>query len=146
MEFVVAGRKEIERGIPVRTAYVVISITDPGSRPARIPKSAGFRDVLRLQFHDAIPLKIFRLPPDVVLMNEDHAESIWQFVRQWQETVETIVVHCEQGMSRSPAVAAAICDALGGDNRWLFQEYFPNRYVYNLMAEAVVSRERSEPH
>ena len=133
MQFVVAGRRDIESGIPIRTAYVVISITDPGSRPARIPRSAGFRDVLRLQFHDAIPLRSFSLPPEVVLMNEDHARAIWQFVRKWRETVETIVVHCEQGMSRSPAVAAAICRALGGDDGWFFREYLPNQYVYDLL-------------
>ena len=133
MDFVVAGRQEIEAGIPVRTAYVVISITDPGSRPARIQQPAGFRDVLRLQFHDAMPLTVFKMPPNIVVMDEDHARAIWQFVEQWQETVETIVVHCEQGMSRSPAVAAAICKVFDGDNRQFFHEYMPNRYVYDLM-------------
>lgn len=133
MNFVVASRQEIEAGIPVRTAYVVISITDPGSRPARIQRPTGFRDVLRLQFHDAMPLKVFKMPPNIVVMDEHHAKLIWQFVKQWQETVETIVVHCEQGMSRSPAVAAAICKVFDGDNRQFFHEYMPNRYVYDLM-------------
>lgn len=139
MDFVVAGRQEIEDGISVRTAYVVISITDPGSRPARIQRPAGFRDVLRLQFHDAMPVKGFTLPADIVLMNEDHAKLIWEFVKQWQETVETIVVHCEQGMSRSPAVAAAICKALDGDGSQFFQEYMPNRYIYDLLVAATRS-------
>lgn len=133
MDFIVAGREEIEAGIPVRTSYVVISITDPGSSPAKIQQPAGFRDVLRLQFHDAVPMKGFTLPPDIVLMNEDHAKLIWQFVKRWQETVETVVVHCEQGMSRSPAVAAAICNFRDGDGSHFFQEYMPNRYVYDLM-------------
>ena len=133
MNFIVAGRQEIEAGILVRTAYVVISITDPESSPARIQRPAGFRDLLRLQFHDAEPVEGFTLPPDIVLMNEGHAKSIWQFVKQWQETVQTIVVHCEQGMSRSPAVAAAICNVVNGDGSQFFQEYMPNRYVYDLM-------------
>ena len=144
MDFVVSGRQEIEDGIPVQTAYVVISITDPGSRPARIQRCAVFRDVLRLQFHDAMPLTIFKMPPNIVVMDEDHAKSIWQFVRQWQEKVETIVVHCEQGMSRSPAVAAAICKVLIGDDRQFFREYVPNRYIYDLLLTAAedVSRRR----
>ena len=133
MNFVVAGRQEIESGIPVRTAYVVISITDPGSRPARIRQPAGFRDVLRLQFHDALPVKGFALPANIVLMNEDHARAIWRFFEQWQEAVETIVVHCEQGMSRSPAVAAAICNVLNGDGSQFFDEYVPNQYIYDLL-------------
>ncbi len=133
MDFVVVSRQEIETGIPVRTAYVVISITDPKSRPARIKRPAGFRDVLRLQFHDAVPVTVFTLPPEIVLMNEDHAREIWQFVDKWQETIATIVVHCEQGMSRSPAVAAAISKILDGDGSQFFHEYMPNRYVYDLM-------------
>ena len=133
MDFAVAGRQEIEAGVPVRTAYVVISITDPGSRPARIQRPTGFRDLLRLQFHDAVSVKGFTLPANIVLMNEDHARAIWQFVRQWQETVETIVVHCEQGMSRSPAVAAAISNVLDGDGSQFFEEYVPNRYIYDLL-------------
>ena len=146
MNFVVAGREEVEAGIPVRTAYVVISITDPGTRPANIRKAAGFRAVLRLQFHDAAPLKIFRLPPEVVVMTANHARLIWRFVKRWHESAETMVVHCEQGMSRSPAVAAAICEALGGDRRRFFKEYLPNKYIYNLLKQAVISYERREPH
>ena len=133
MDFVVAGRQEIEAGVPVRTAYVVISITDPESRPARIQRPTGFRDVLRLQFHDAMPANGFTLPPNIVLIHEGHARAIWQFIEQWQETVETVVVHCEQGMSRSPAVAAAICNVLDGDGSQFFEEYVPNRYIYDLL-------------
>ncbi len=133
MDFIVAGREEIESGIVVRAPYVVISITDPGKRPARIQRAAGFRDILRLQFHDAVPLVGFTLPSEIVLMTKDHARSIYRFVKLWHDKVETIVVHCEQGMSRSPAVAAAICKVLDGDSRHFFHEYMPNRYIYQLM-------------
>lgn len=98
MNFIVSGREEIESGIPVRTPYVVISITDPGTRPAKIRRPAGFRDLLRLEFHDAVPVQDFELPAEVVLMNDGHAKCIWKFVRQWQDRVDTIVVHCEQGL------------------------------------------------
>ena len=144
MNFIVASREEIENGIVVRTSYVVISITDPGTTPARIPQTAGLRDVLRLQFHDAVPVTIFKMPPDIVLMNEDHTNSIWQFALNWRDKVETIVVHCEQGMSRSPAVAAALCRLLDGDDRRFFKEYVPNRYIYDLLvtvAENAASEE-----
>ena len=136
MDFIVAGREEIESGIVVRTPYVVISITDPGKRPASIPRATGFRDILRLQFHDAVPAVDFTRPSEIVLMTKDHAESICRFVRLWQTKVETMVVHCEQGMSRSPAVAAAICKVLGGDDREFFREYAPNPYIYQLTLRA----------
>ena len=133
MDFIVAGREEIESGIVVRTPYIVISITDPGKRPARIQRAAGFRDILRLQFHDAVPVVGFTLPSEIVVMTKDHTEEVWQFVHKWHNEVEAIVVHCEQGMSRSPAVAAAICNVFGDDDRRFFREYMPNRYIYDLL-------------
>ena len=83
------------------------------------------------------------LPSNIVLMNVDHAKAIWQFVQRWRNEVETIIVHCEQGMSRCPAVAAAICKVLGGDDRRFIHEYVPNRYVYDLLvatAEGVTGK------
>ena len=41
-----------------------------------------------------------------------------------------------QGMSRSPAVAAAISKCLGFDERTFHRQYQPNRYVYRLVVEA----------
>ena len=111
MNFIVAGREEIESGIPVRTPYVVISITDPDTLPAKIQQSARLRDLLRLEFHDAVPVPNLELPAAVVLMNKDHAKSIWHFVRQWHKVVGAIVVQCEQGMSPKPC-------RRGGDLHW----------------------------
>ena len=136
MRFIVVDRNEIERGIVVRTPYVVISIVDPQSRPARLRRSAGFRDELSLRFHDAEPGEEPPLPSEVVLMTRDQAKTIWDFVLRYRDQVGTIVVHCEQGMSRSPAVAAAICKALGGNEEPFFKEYAPNQYVYELLLAA----------
>jgi predicted protein tyrosine phosphatase len=132
VKFIVTDRYSIERGIRVRSSYVVISIRDPGKPEARIPKPSGFRAVLYLAFHDAEPSKTLELPK-IVLMTESQAKKVWKFVRQWEGQVGSIVVHCEQGMSRSPAVAAAICRALGGDHQYFFDEYQPNQYVFELM-------------
>jgi predicted protein tyrosine phosphatase len=133
MKFIVGGRHEIERGIIVRTPYVIISISDPGKKKARIRKPTGLLDVLYLQFHDAEPEKGLPLSKEVVLMTKKHAKQIWNFVLRYRDQVGTIVVHCEQGMSRSPAVAAAIALHLGADDRRLTRDYQPNKYIYNLM-------------
>jgi predicted protein tyrosine phosphatase len=133
MKFIVAGREEIEQGFVVRTEYVVISIADPGKRRPRIRKPCGFRDVLFLQFHDAMPDDGVEPTEEIVLMTTDHAAAIWEFVNRYRDTVGTIVVHCEQGMSRSPAVAAAISTVLGEPEKRFFREYAPNQYVYELM-------------
>jgi predicted protein tyrosine phosphatase len=94
---------------------------------------SGLRDVLYLAFDDAEPTTNLTLPPDITLMTAEQAKEIWQFVRQWEAKVGAVVVHCEQGMSRSPAVAAALCKSYGGDEACFFRGYLPNRYVYRLM-------------
>jgi predicted protein tyrosine phosphatase len=133
MQFIVVGRDEIERGFVVRTPYAVISITDPGSRRPRIREPNHFRGALFLKFHDAED----EMHPDIVLMKPAHAKRIWRFFREQQDKIGTLVVHCEQGASRSPAVAAAICKTLGDDDSRFFEEFMPNPYVYALLLKTV---------
>jgi predicted protein tyrosine phosphatase len=130
---IVTDRESIESGIVVRTRYVVVSIRDKGRRKARVPKQAGLADVLFLQFDDAEPSRNMELPASIRLMRPADAEAVWDFVGRHQKSVGTIVVHCEQGMSRSPAVAAAIAKKLGLDDRRFWEEHQPNRFVYDLM-------------
>jgi len=115
----------------------VISIRDPGTRPARVRRPAGLRDTLFLAFHDAEPTENLALPPEIRPMSPDDAEEIWNFVLRHKPHVGTIVCHCEQGMSRSPAVAAALAKALGEDSAVFFAEYQPNMFVYNLISGTV---------
>lgn len=136
MNFMVCSRGEIERGVLVRTAYVVVSITDPDKHLARIREPAGFRGALRVQFHDAEPANGEPLASGIVLISQEQAEQIWKFVAQLEPEVGTILVHCEQGMSRSPAVAAALAEWFGEDHYRFFRQFQPNKYVYELMCAA----------
>jgi predicted protein tyrosine phosphatase len=133
MQFVVVGRDEIERGVLVREPYAVISISDPGTPKPQIRKPILLRGALFLKFHDAEE----QMHPDIVLMNPAHAKRIWRFVREHQDKIGILVVQCEQGASRSPAVAAAICRTLGGDDSRFFDEFMPNPYVYALLLKTV---------
>lgn len=135
VKIVVTDRESIERGVLVRSSYVVVSIHDPDKPPARVRRQSGLRDVLHLAFHDAEPSQAMGLPEHVVLMTSEQAAQVWAFVRKWAGQVGAVVVHCEQGMSRSPAVAAALCRALGGDEARFFREHQPNPYVFRLMCE-----------
>ena len=136
MEIRVCDREEIERGIPVRSDYVVISIHDPGKKRAKVKPQCGLRDVLSLAFHDAEPSANFELPPEMKPITPAQADEIRNFVQKHESAIGAIVVHCEQGMSRSPAVAAAISDALGLDGRRFWQLYTPNQHVYHTVADA----------
>ena len=141
MKFIVADRQSVESGLLVRSAYVLISIRDPDKGPVRVPKQSGLRAVLSLAFHDAEPTAKMPLPVGIKLMTEEQAKEIWLFARLHAADVGTIVVHCEQGMSRSPAVAAALCRGLGGDDRRFWREYQPNRYIHDMMCSTMQQKE-----
>ncbi len=133
MQFTVADRERIEAAVRVRTAYAVISIHDPEKPKPRVRRQAGLRGVLYLAFHDAEPSVQMRLPEHVVLMTRKQAEQIWAFAREYAAQVKTIVVQCEQGMSRSPAIAEALSETYGNGSATFLKNYQPNQYVYQLM-------------
>ena len=139
MELIVTDRQSIEEGIIVRSAYVVISICDPGSPMPKVRQSAGFRGVLHLQFHDAEPTSDGSPPRDARLMSRRQAVDIWQFVQSHRSEVGAIVCHCEQGASRSPAVAAALAIEFNCDLSEVVGHRQPNRYVFDLMRSAIES-------
>lgn len=136
LNVLVTDRESIERGFLVKSAYGLISIRDPDKRKVRVEDSPLLKAVLELAFHDAEPMEALRLPHNIRLISKEDAEKIWTFVLDLPETVKTTVVHCEQGMSRSPAVAAAICQGMGDDPSSFFQTYQPNGYVFNAVIEA----------
>ena len=82
----------------------VISITDPGSPPARLDPKFG--PILRLSFYDAVPADEY-LPAPMGLFDHGMARQVLDFVGQLHATepVTAILVHCEFGRSRSAAVA-----------------------------------------
>lgn len=135
MEILVTDRESIEAGIAVRTRYVVISIHSSRSKKPKVRRQAGLKDVLFVRFDDAEPSTLMELPQSIKLMTAAHAKAIWSFVSQHEKAIGTIVVHCEQGMSRSPAVAAAIARRLGMDETRFWNEHQPNQYVYEMMVK-----------
>lgn len=115
----------------------VISITAPGYPGANIK---GTKNVLRLSFHDVWPMNlpkqhVKKIYGDIKLFSEKEAENIFRFVLKHRE-LDKIVVHCEQGYSRSSAVAAALCEFFKDCE---FQEFFdekhyrPNMLVYSVL-------------
>ncbi len=118
------SQREAEAFEPVQglTSRAIISITDPGREPAQL---AAFGEMLRLQFRD----------DDVCgprSMQPEDAVRILRFARRHRDL--ELFVHCEHGMSRSPAVAHFL-------GRWLGCEVLgagaaPNAFVEELVARA----------
>jgi predicted protein tyrosine phosphatase len=78
-----------------------------------------------------------RLPPEIKPMTRAQAQQIWRFVDQYKAQVGAFVVHCHQGMSRSPSVAAAVAEYLGIDDQRFWKKYMLNQHVYQMMRETM---------
>ena len=139
MQFHVTDRATISRGLIVQTAYVVVSVRDPGTKRPPIRHGAGLKAILHLAFHDAEPTASLRLPSPIRPMTIQQAKRVWAFVDHYRNDVQTVVCHCEQGMSRSPAIAIALAEAFGDDAEAIKRETQPNQYVYGLMQNAIGS-------
>lgn len=106
--------------------YSVISITDPGE--SELACDAGWRFIQRLAFYDFDPIsfpewcagKATYLTDDGTRadflgasMQARHAEAMIWFASERLDAGDVLVIHCEQGVSRSPSAACAIADVLG---------------------------------
>jgi predicted protein tyrosine phosphatase len=111
--------------------HLVISITDPETKEAFIPFAEGCKGILRLSFWD-----VEKAIGHYKLMPKEDAEKIALFVKANSE-VPLIIVHCEMGVSRSPAVAAALSQYYNGENEFFFKNYTPNSWVYAQVLEAM---------
>ena len=94
------------------------------------------RGVLTLGFDD-----IVREVEGAVLFTEEQAERIIDFIEA-HVGVETLLVHCYGGQSRSRAVGAFAVKMLGGNNARYFETGRPNEHVYETL-ERVWQRRRS---
>ena len=70
------------------------------------------------------------------LMSDEDAKTVVDFVEQYKD--KRILVHCDAGISRSSAVAAAILKHYTGNDDMIFDSrwYNPNRWVYRKVLEA----------
>lgn len=127
--FIVKNRKEIHDGYYPGVPSALITITDPDKEFAA--RSAEYRATLQLKFSDADG----QVSDDIVLMSDDVANLILGFVNGCLiNNINTFVVNCEAGMSRSAGVAAALAKIYNGDDRHIIKEKpLYNRHVYNTI-------------
>src|ERR1700680_3091225 len=102
---IVLSREDAESYEPSRKE-ICISISDPDAEPANI--SPAFVAVLRLHFDDVTKRGL----PSDILFDQDQARAIVDFIDEWPDA-ERVMVHCNRGVSRSPAVALGLCEARG---------------------------------
>lgn len=66
-----------------------------------------------------------------------HASQIIEFVFEMLPKIDSLLIHCEAGVSRSSAIAAAISEILWGQkaSSVYFTNYTPNNFVYRKILD-----------
>jgi predicted protein tyrosine phosphatase len=171
MQMLVCSRSRIETIAPLTVPHLLISIRTPGDpNEVKLPLNELTRGVLHLQFHDLDripeqPIPLIGVAPDSwvaqhaptaeTLFNEKMARQILDFVRAHVMAalalraqnlrhlgVQAILVHCDAGWSRSPAVAAALTKTVfeQDDSHW-FRTKSPNMLVYRTLLNVFHAQE-----
>jgi predicted protein tyrosine phosphatase len=111
----------------------LISITDPDTAPASLRE--GWTAVLRIAFDDIDPVSY---PDDYDGLQEvstEQAVKMADFCLVNALCCRRLVVHCRYGVSRSAAVAKALCEVTG---LWFPKDYEDhNDLVYRTLRSAM---------
>jgi len=122
-------------------SYAVISIQDTHTQGfgMQFRKNEFCKDVLTLYFDD-----IVTEVEGAVLFSDEMADSILEFVEK-NRAVDTILVHCYAGQSRSKAVGTYLYDAYSEIYPSLTLEASetgqPNEYIYDVLDANWVMRQ-----
>ena len=110
--------------------HIVISITCPDDEPEAKIKTDP-KAILRLRFWDCEePREDYTR-----VFEKKDAKSIRRFVEKHISNIDSIVVHCMAGYSRSVGTAAAISKVFLGDDKVFYQSGRPNGRVYRKLFE-----------
>lgn len=87
--------------------HIIISITENTMQFADIDSNDKCLGILRLKFGD-IDTKEFADAMNATLFSEEQARHILGFVKAHYDDIETIIINCDAGISRSAGVALAL--------------------------------------
>lgn len=120
---------------PHSESSVIISISN--SDECQLPPfgtnyNNSIKKTLCLFFDD---VEVTEKNPIYQPITEDDARKIVNFVKRWKNQVDTIIVHCSAGQSRSAGVMAAISKWMTGSDMWVFDHsyYKPNMSCYRMV-------------
>lgn len=119
-------------------SFAVISITNPASEA----KINGASEILRLEFLDIEGSDADQeMIDEGIAFNEKHADEIIAFVNKINnmKEINTLVVHCHAGVSRSAAVSLSVFNYLNLhkmiDHTFDFPEHMQTNYSNKLVID-----------
>lgn len=119
------------------SSFAIISINNPASDT----KIVGTPHILHLEFLDlekeSVDEEMIR---EGIAFNEDHAKSIISFINKISKdnSIDTLIVHCFAGISRSSAVSLSVYHYLK-ENNMLDNLDFPSHMQANYANNLVTS-------
>lgn len=114
--------------------YAVISFVDVTAPTPPLKRYHGCVGRLVIRADDVLRDR----EGDYVGLAHGDALKVALFCLKWQDAIDTLVVHCRMGMSRSPGAAEAIAEALGVDDvEFLNQDVIANRHVREAVTAAI---------
>lgn len=126
---------KLQKIVGIFQKEAIISIMTPDIERKNYINS--FKHILCLDFYDLDMLHFIhkKYRNKYIFFNEEMAIETWEFVHNIKDQVNTLVVHCEGGVSRSPAIGKIIGKKLnikdikvGCNVSGLY-----NEMVYNIM-------------
>jgi len=111
---------------------VIVSINSDDGIPNRFFNNPQIKAVTHFTFND--------VEDGNDSITEEQVNQISDFVKRWIDKVDTIVVHCDAGVSRSAGIGAAIMKWANGDDSKVFNDgtFCPNMRCYRLMLNALM--------
>lgn len=120
---------------------LIISISSTDDQIPLILKSGENKMVAHVEFLMFDDIDTSESVGGLKPMSENDARRIVDTFLHYSDTASQIIVHCDAGYSRSPAVAAALTKALvESDDQYFGHGYCPNMHVYNNVLKELASR------
>jgi predicted protein tyrosine phosphatase len=114
--------------------HVVVSITNPENDEVQLPQNPMRLGLIRLKFHD---LEDDYSQNENLVISDQQAKDIVALFQTYRDKIESVIVNCEAGISRSAGCAAALSVLAGESDEKFFQgRYCPNKTVYRKILKA----------
>lgn len=125
IDVIVIPKNKLKDYITDKNYIIISTTTDDTPAVVNVPEDK----VIRFTFED-----IGKDDKGRVFSKED-ALAIKNFISSRLDNLEQIVCSCDAGISRSPAMAAAISYWLNGSDKsiWDNHKYTPNSFVYTTL-------------